>query len=388
MIFWVVSMFTILAIYSIILANNIRNLLCVKSLNEYDNIAGDFPKLSIIIPARNEEDNIEICALSILNQNYPNFEVIIINDDSTDNTLEIIKKLKKKYFNCRIININKLPKRWNGKNWANHKGYLASSGSILLFTDADTFFEQGTLLKSVSALLYEQADLLSSHLYQKVVTFSENAVIPLIFWIVYSIFSFSKSKKKNPLFSYAIGKFIMIKRTAYVKINGHKAIKDIIIDDVFLAKNICKHRMKSVITDSTEYLICRMYNNSYETIKGFSKLYLSAFKYKFSKFISIPIFILTFIFLNLLIYGPIISLIFIITLHVKTFITNILMALTITIITMTVSSFFIIYLKNRSPLYMILLYPLNWLFITVFIPAITLYLYAKKDLKWKGRSVF
>ena len=113
------------------------------------------PFVSIIVPARNEQDNIERCLLSLLHQDYPNFEVIVVDDNSTDNTLKIIQDIR-----CRIrgsgedkplpidrlkiMSLTEKPDKWTGKTWASEQGYLHSSGNILLFTDADTCYMRET----------------------------------------------------------------------------------------------------------------------------------------------------------------------------------------------------------------------------------------------------
>lgn len=99
-----------------------------------------------LVPARDEEKNIERCLSSILDQDYPSFEIIVIDDNSTANTLQIMKKIKENNTNClkanelKIISLDDKPSGWTGKAWASHQGYLHAQGKILLFTDADTFF--------------------------------------------------------------------------------------------------------------------------------------------------------------------------------------------------------------------------------------------------------
>jgi chlorobactene glucosyltransferase len=108
-----------------------------------------FPFVSIVVPARNERDNIKKCLLSLLAQDYPNFEVIVVDDNSTDKTLKIVQDIKSKgrgpredkslpIDKLKIISLTEKPDKWTGKTWASEQGYLQSAGTILLFTDAET----------------------------------------------------------------------------------------------------------------------------------------------------------------------------------------------------------------------------------------------------------
>ncbi len=114
-----------------------------------------YPFVSVIVPARNEQDHIKRCLSSLLAQNYPNFEVIAIDDSSTDDTLKIMKEIEKTIApannRLKIISLIHKPDNWTGKTWASQQGYLQSSGSILLFTDADTNYNsKDTILLTIS----------------------------------------------------------------------------------------------------------------------------------------------------------------------------------------------------------------------------------------------
>jgi chlorobactene glucosyltransferase len=128
-----------------LLIYSIKSIKYVPQLNQHLPKTFDihFPLVSIILPSRNEEKYIEKCLDSILKQDYPNFEIIAINDSSIDKTEELIKKCSNsisKITNCEIIYVDAGPKPegWTGKNWACYQGYLQSSGDLFLFTDADT----------------------------------------------------------------------------------------------------------------------------------------------------------------------------------------------------------------------------------------------------------
>ncbi|MGI0065775.1 MAG: glycosyltransferase, partial [Nitrosotalea sp.] len=130
-------------------------------LDKYNSKPHNTPKVSVILPARNEEMFIEKCINSLLDQDYKNYEIVAIDDMSDDNTGEIIKKIAKK--DSRVVHVQAAPKpeKWIGKNWACIEGFKASSGELLLFTDADTIHTQKTISLAVDHLLSEELDALT-----------------------------------------------------------------------------------------------------------------------------------------------------------------------------------------------------------------------------------
>jgi len=123
-----------------------------KKHNRTHQLSDHLPFVSVIVPARNEQYNIERCLRSLLVQNYPQFEVIVVNDNSTDNTLETVRDVKSRLTSqieeikslhmdrLKIITVTEKPEKWTGKIWASEQGYSHITGDILLFTDADTYY--------------------------------------------------------------------------------------------------------------------------------------------------------------------------------------------------------------------------------------------------------
>ena len=172
-------------------------------LNYYNN-KKDFPFVSVIVPVRNEEEYIERCLLSILSQNYPYFELIVVDDNSTDNTLKIIKDIKNKknyksiglpVEKLKIISLKDKPDGWTGKTWASEQGFLESKGDIILFTDGDTnYASKDVILQSISYMQKEKLDTLTG------IPSSENlsnlgSKITIPFWeSIFSLFGVNSSK--------------------------------------------------------------------------------------------------------------------------------------------------------------------------------------------------
>ena len=232
--------------------------------------SNDFPFLSVIVPARNEEANIENCIRSLLAQNYPHFEVIAIDDSSTDNTLSILinmtdklqsklsssPSLTTKNTNLKIISIEDKPQDWKGKTWAMQQGYLKSKGDILLFTDADTkYISKDALLLTVSYMQKEKLDALTGILFSELRDFLSKIVMPL--WATFSvIFGRNASKMNNPKskVAYLLGAFIMIKRKVLEDIGTFDSVRNAIQEDKVLGEHL-KYRGFKVKIIKTHDLI-------------------------------------------------------------------------------------------------------------------------------------
>jgi len=130
----------------------VANMCTLRNLNNYKN-AAKYPRISALVPARNEEDSIGACVRSLLAQDYPDFQVIVLDDNSTDRTPEILGSLAQENTGLKIIKGNPLPSGWLGKHWACHQLSQIAGGEMLLFTDADTVHKPHMLRQAVSASL-------------------------------------------------------------------------------------------------------------------------------------------------------------------------------------------------------------------------------------------
>ncbi len=177
---------------------SISNSFAIKRMGRYPRVE-DQPFVSVLVPARNEELNIEKCVSSLLRQNYPNFEVIVLNDNSTDKTSLILKRLQQTNPRLQVINGNSLPEGWPGKHWACHQLSQAARGQYLLFTDADTVHAPNALQHAINALVNEKADLVTALPRQEVVSFGEKLVVPFMNFAILSFLPIHfGQKKQNP----------------------------------------------------------------------------------------------------------------------------------------------------------------------------------------------
>ncbi len=230
------------------------------------------PFISVLIPARNEERSIRQCVESLLMQDYPKFEVIVLNDNSEDKTLNILKEIEKNHSNLHVINGKPLEDGWIGKNFACHQLYLKSKGEYILFSDADTVHFKNSLRNSVTRAIDRSADLYSLIPSMTFETFAEKCIMPGIHFTSFTLLPYYLAENlKSPAFAMGVGPFMLFKREAYEKIGGHEALKSHLVEDVALAKSIKKHGFKVVVNKGLDILSCRMYHSFSEIWEGFSK---------------------------------------------------------------------------------------------------------------------
>ncbi len=211
--------------------------------NGVDTKKGSF--VSIIIPARNEEKLIKKCLSSLLNQTHSNYEIIVIDDESTDKTIEKIQSLTNDD-KIRIIKAGKKPKGWIGKNWPCFIGYKYSKGNYLLFTDADTIHSPHSVLDSLYTLLEEQLDVLTVVPNLIYPTFIVKMVLPILSIFMFSRYSPMRVNDPKIKLGYLFGSFFMMSKTMYEKIGTHESVKSEIVEDGALGKKIkeCGFQLK------------------------------------------------------------------------------------------------------------------------------------------------
>lgn len=245
------------------------------------------PLVSILVPARNEASNISRCLRSLLAQDYRNFELLLLNDGSTDSTVTIAETVQKEdgTGKLRLMQGEPLPDGWLGKNWACHQLAQAAQGDYLLFTDADTEHSLRAVTSAVAALQQEQADFLSVFPRQQTVTLAERLVVPLVMLFMVGILpTWQVKNNPDPKYSAAHGQFMFFRRIAYLKAGGHAGVRDMVLDDVKLARRVKAAGCKIVLPDGSDSVTCRMYRNRHEVWQGFSKNFYAFFDFNLKWF--------------------------------------------------------------------------------------------------------
>jgi chlorobactene glucosyltransferase len=256
------------------------NYFTVRRFDQYPT-ARHFPRVSVLVPARNEEPNIEACIASLLAQDYPDYEVIVLDDHSTDDTLGVLVRLANEDTRLQIRDGAPLPEGWLGKHWACHQLYEASSGDLLLFTDADTCHAPDMLRASISALIAERADLVTAFPREEVITLGEKLLVP---FLGFGIFTFIPIRLVQKLrwtaLSVTIGQFMLFRRDAYEAVGGFEAVRAEIVDDMCLGRDIIAAGGEWRLLDGTHHISCRMYRGFREAVNGFSKSLFAVFDYR------------------------------------------------------------------------------------------------------------
>ena len=258
--------------------------------------SGDGPQdVSVLVPARNEERRIRDCLSSLIAQEPPVREIILLDDRSTDRTAAIARELgfsDEPGSRLRIIHGEELPEGWVGKNWACHQLSLAASAEsgYLLFTDADTIHGPACIGATMTHAVSTRADLLSLWPDQITGSWSEKLVIPLgyLLFMAFHPFPLLRLLQEQPgraarwgftrmrlaALGAANGQFLLFRRHSYDVLGGHEALKDHLVEDIAFGRRVASRTgegMRLVNADGIDLLKCRMYSGFSELWEGFSK---------------------------------------------------------------------------------------------------------------------
>ena len=230
------------------------------------------PKVSILIPARNEENTIGVLLKQLSSLTYPNLEILVYNDASKDSTAAIVDTWTKKLSKVKLIHGTGLPNGWLGKNHACHQLSLAATGDVLLFLDADVQIKEGLIERSIYHLSKHQLDLLSIFPKQIMKTLGEQVSVPLMNWILLSLLPLPLIRKsKNKAFAAANGQFMMFRTITYKALFPHKMCKANSVEDIAILKLFKEKKYACDTLLGDEAISCRMYLGINDAIEGFTK---------------------------------------------------------------------------------------------------------------------
>ena len=326
------------------------------------------PMVSVLIPARNEEENIANILEDIIGQDYQNLEVIVYDDHSKDNTRKIVETICLKDGRLRVISGRELPSGWLGKNHACHSLALQAKGEYLLFLDADVRIKNQLIKDAVAQMQKHSLTLLSLFPVQKTITFSEKIFVPLINWILLSLLPLALTRlSSRPSLSAANGQFMFFDAKVYHKEKFHEVMRHKPAEDISIFRLMKKNRYKVQTLLGNSKVSCRMYHSGKEALNGISK---NIFEYfGGSLFIAI-------------IFGIITTFGFI------TIVAGLPILYTILYFSMIILTRLIVSAISRQNILLnILLAPLQQtsFIITLVIAAIAKY---RKTLLWKGRNIY
>lgn len=235
------------------------------------------PFVSVMVPARNEATNIARVVTQILAQDYPAFELLVIDDHSCDDTTSLAHQAIAGDARALVITGTPLPPTWLGKHWACHQLAQHAKADYLLFTDADVRWQENALRAIMAHQQETDAALLTVWPHQQNITLAERIIVPLMPFILLAFLPVDWAHdSKKAAATAANGQCMLFKREAYEEVGGHYAVRDNVLDDVTLAYNIKQRRLPLRMADGGSLLSCRMYDGWRAATEGFSKNILAA----------------------------------------------------------------------------------------------------------------
>jgi chlorobactene glucosyltransferase len=362
---------------AVVLLIALSNLRALRRLGQYP-LPARWPRVSVLVPARNEEANIGLCVRSLLAQQYADFQVLVLDDHSSDGTWQVLTGLAEEDSRLQILKGEPLPPGWLGKHWACHQLALAADGDLLLFTDADTRHHPLALRDGVAAFLAEAADLLTAIPYEEVVSWAERLLVPIIPWSIFSFLPIALAHRlRLPALSATIGQFMLFRCQAYEQVGGYAAVRAHGVDDLALGRRIKAHGLRWRLVDGTRRIRCRMYHDFQQVYEGLSKNLFAAFEYRVLPFLFVwlwlgVVFWLPLVVLGLKVVGAPVS--------------PLSLSLALTAVAASLFLWGITYWRFGFPRYLIFFYPISVL-LTVTIAIRSMILTLAGVATWKERTL-
>lgn len=230
------------------------------------------PSVTVIIPARNEARNIVACLTSVVASTYPDFDVVVVDDRSDDETAVLARTVGQGGASrVQVIDGDELPEGWFGKPWACHQGAVSARGEVLLFTDADTVHAPELLSRAVAALQEDPADAVTIMGRQLMESFWEKVVQPQVFLMMTLRFANMRRPFRHWRGAVANGQYILIRREAYDAIGGHESVRGEVVEDLRLAQRLIRAGRVLSLREAEAVFSTRMYQSLGDIVEGWSK---------------------------------------------------------------------------------------------------------------------
>jgi chlorobactene glucosyltransferase len=277
------------------LALSVSNILFLR-LNSRKATVVAGPKVSVLIPARDEEQNIRTCLDSLLVQTYANYEIIVFDDMSTDETFAIVSEYVRRYPNVRVIKGTDLPEDWYGKPHAMQQLAQHAHGEYLLFTDADTVHRSDSISWAVTNMLHHDVSVLSGSPHHTTETLGEALVVPNMYlnlvlltplWLV--------PVAKSPWFSHTVGQYMLFKAEAFRAAGGWGFVRRLISEDIHIGRWLKRTGHKIIFLDAQRHVTCRMYVGFRAAANGLGKNIYDFFGKKLHPILILSLFVLLFL---------------------------------------------------------------------------------------------
>lgn len=265
---WILACCVLVSLFTLVLT--VRNLRAFAPPPQAN--GSDDALVSVCIPCRDEEANVEAVVESVLASRHDAIEVVIYDDDSTDRTSEILARLATRHDRLRMATTHPLPPGWVGKQHACHRLSQEARGDWMLFIDADVRLEPDVIGRALAFAKASEASLVSTFPRQITGSIGEALVVPMMFYLLLGYLPFSRMRRTlSPSTSAACGQFLLVERQAYSASGGHEAIRDSMHDGVKLPRQFRKAGYKTDLFDGTWLCSVRMYKGLAQTWRGFAK---------------------------------------------------------------------------------------------------------------------
>jgi chlorobactene glucosyltransferase len=233
---------------------------------------GETGRVSVVIPARNEAENIGRCLRSVLAQPQPDLQVVVVDDNSTDATPAIVAEVARTDRRVELVRGASLPEGWTGKNFALAQAASHAHGDWLLFMDADTWLEPGAIQAAVAHAEERRLGLLSLVPAQQLAGFWERVVQPMVLLVIALLLPMRAiGDRRRPDAAYANGQFLLVRRAVYEKVGGHESLRGAVVEDSALARAVKAAGFGVQLADGRALVHIRMYRNLRELWEGWSK---------------------------------------------------------------------------------------------------------------------
>lgn len=361
MILYYLIFFFLIIRFTITLFNYISNPKLTRSGRRYDDL------VSILIPVRNEQAEIVWLLKSILEQDYKNFEVIVLDDNSSDNTYEICRKFAEKDSRFSVIRGKELPDEWVGKNYACYQLAKRANGKYLLFLDAGETISDGLINGAVHRMKINKLSLLSLFANQQMETLGERAVVPLMHFLLLNLLPLRLVKlSSNPAFAAASGQFMMFDSADYHLNQWHIKVKNRVVEDIEIMKLVKRKGYVGEALLANGFIHCRMYEGYQDAVEGFSKNLLGDFNANIAGLVC---------YLLLVMLGPV---------FIAAYLDLSLILFAVTLIIL--SRIMISLLSGQNAFLNVLFHPLQMLSLVI-IFALSVKKYLTRTIVWKGRTI-
>ena len=228
--------------------------------------------VSVLIPARNEEHNILNILIDLQKQAYKRLEIIVFDDQSTDQTAELVSEIAKYDPQVRLLQSRNLPKGWLGKNWACHSLAKEAQGDFLLFVDADVRLDEYAVSGSLDYLQRTKSKLLSVFPKQLILSAGEKSVVPIMNYILLTLLPLILVRySRFASLSAANGQFMLFEAQQYLELMPHEIMKAEKVEDINISRLYKTEKLNVTCVADNADITCRMYHNYEEAVNGFSK---------------------------------------------------------------------------------------------------------------------